>query len=618
MTDDRFEQRLRGFLATREPATVSPVLRARLQSVTAESPVRSGGWIGWLGGAWRATVGLAAVTAVAVVVLAALLRTDALTVQDPGPIGGPSAPPVVPAIPFITAPADLFSPDVRGRAERALAGAFEAAGIEATLIVQPVANGDDANLSSPPGWPEQFDRDGDRSRDVLVVIGLAPDGTTTCCMTSTGALIERAKAEGYWRVQAWPTNLRMDIGSDDPRARDAALARFADGIVRLTPGIAQVERDIAREADLVRILWFGGLGVAAAATLLVYWRRRRASPAMELNADAATISEVAAASSGPLAQLGGAPAMPLPSSTPASGFAAGSEAAGVDLPSVSWSASVGTGPRDRWLLALAASAVVGLIGLAVAGGTSSGAAPLDPSAVGVGLARAALPIIPGALVLTAIASLMVMAWRGGWRRKIGILGLIAVVGWSGVMAIESSRPGTEKTEETWVGGLGAGPVEHFGPGGFSDYQPFLVGPGEPFTLGVTITNPGPLPITILGLDGIQLHSPSLAIVGLARIPQPTADGTVTVISARPADAVVSWPVTMAPGDDVALVFLGRGGACASPDGIWNTLPTNWIDLTYRVAGWDRVETIGLPVTIAVPTDTACVEAGPQGVDPLAP
>ena len=53
MTDDRFEQRLRGFLAAREPAAVSPVLRARLQSVTAESPVRSGGWIGWLGGAWR-------------------------------------------------------------------------------------------------------------------------------------------------------------------------------------------------------------------------------------------------------------------------------------------------------------------------------------------------------------------------------------------------------------------------------------------------------------------------------------------------------------------------------------------------------------------------------------
>ena len=43
MTDDRFEQQLRGFLAAREPAAISPVLRARLQSVTAESPSRSGG-----------------------------------------------------------------------------------------------------------------------------------------------------------------------------------------------------------------------------------------------------------------------------------------------------------------------------------------------------------------------------------------------------------------------------------------------------------------------------------------------------------------------------------------------------------------------------------------------
>ena len=91
MTDDRFEQQLRGFLAAREPAAVSPVLRARLQSVTAESPSRSGGWIGRLGGAWRATVGLAAVAAVAVVLVAVLLRTDALDRAGPGLVGRPSA-----------------------------------------------------------------------------------------------------------------------------------------------------------------------------------------------------------------------------------------------------------------------------------------------------------------------------------------------------------------------------------------------------------------------------------------------------------------------------------------------------------------------------------------------
>ncbi len=115
MTDDRFEQQLRGFLAAREPAAVSPVLRARLQSVTAESPSRSGGWIGWLGGAWRATVGLAAVAAVAVVLLAVLLRTDALTVRDPGLVGRPSAIPGLASVPFVTAPAGLFTPGDRGR-----------------------------------------------------------------------------------------------------------------------------------------------------------------------------------------------------------------------------------------------------------------------------------------------------------------------------------------------------------------------------------------------------------------------------------------------------------------------------------------------------------------------
>ena len=139
MTDDRFEQQLRGFLAAREPAAVSPVLRARLQSVTAESPVRSGGWIGWLGGAWRAAVGLAAVAAVAavaVVLLAVLLRTDALTVREPGPVGRPSAIPGLATVPFVTAPAGLFTPETVADAERRLAAVFAATGVEATFLVQ--------------------------------------------------------------------------------------------------------------------------------------------------------------------------------------------------------------------------------------------------------------------------------------------------------------------------------------------------------------------------------------------------------------------------------------------------------------------------------------------------
>ena len=85
MTDDRFDRELRGFLAAREPASVSPVLRARLQTVTAESPARAGAFAGRLGGAWRAGVGLAAAVAVAVVLLALLVRVDASTIRDPGP-----------------------------------------------------------------------------------------------------------------------------------------------------------------------------------------------------------------------------------------------------------------------------------------------------------------------------------------------------------------------------------------------------------------------------------------------------------------------------------------------------------------------------------------------------
>jgi anti-sigma-K factor RskA len=90
MTDDRFDRELRSFLAAREPAAVSPVLRARLQAITVDAPARAGAPAGRLVGAWRAAVGLAAAAAVALALIAIFVRAELPVIRDPGQVGAPS------------------------------------------------------------------------------------------------------------------------------------------------------------------------------------------------------------------------------------------------------------------------------------------------------------------------------------------------------------------------------------------------------------------------------------------------------------------------------------------------------------------------------------------------
>ena len=74
-------------------------------------------------------------------------------------------------------------------------------------------------------------------------------------------------------------------------------------------------------------------------------------------------------------------------------------------------------------------------------------------------------------------------------------------------------------------------------------------------------------MTILGLDGVEPTEPNpyiASIVGLASVDQPTDDGTVQVLSAKPEDASVRWPITLSPGDELAIVFLGRGRPVRGP------------------------------------------------------
>jgi hypothetical protein len=600
MNDDRFERELRGFLAAREPRSVSPMLRARLLAVSAEPPPGVGALGGRLRDAWRVAVGVAVTAGLAIVLLALLARTGGLTLTDriPGPVGAPSAAPVVPALPFVTAPTDFFSAAALADADRRLAALYATSAIEGRLIVRMMASVDE--LSTPPGWPDGYKADRNGDADVTAILGVGPDGTVTCCVTITGSLIDRAKEDGYWRPASWPDRLERELESDDRAIRDTALDRFVRGIEALEPGIAMTRVAIERESTMRQfILLLVGSGMLVALLLVTRyrWSVSRARPAADEGAlDVATIR--AATGAGTLDP-------DLPSIA---------DVHDPDAAPVAWtSGDPNSVPNERRLVAAALAALTGLLALGASDLVRPAAAglPLDVDAATIGLASPTLPVVPVTLLATAIVALLLVARSGGWRRRLTVGALIVLVGLAGWWAFDGSRP---VPSANWIPGRGAGQVER-GGGGLFDAQTYPLQPDAPFTFGMTVRNHGALPVTILGLDGVQSTVPNpyvATIVGLGSVEQSTVDGFVTTLSARPEDTTVAWPSTVAPGEEIAIVLLGRAGPCAEPTGTGSGLPFLHVQVTYRVLGIERSETVGLPVALFVPSKATCTVEVPGG------
>ncbi len=595
MTDDRFEQQLRGFLAAREPAAVSPVLRARLQSVTAESPARSGGWIGWLGGAWRATVGVAAVAAVAVVLLAVLLRTDSMTVRLPGPVGRPSAIPGLATVPFVTAPDGLFTPATVADAERRLAAVFAATGVEATFQVQTETG--TVQVSVPEGWPEQFDRDGDPDRDVMAVIGIAPDGTPVCCLTLKGDLITRAEENGMWRPIAQPGGLDDDLAEASAGLRDGALLDFVRGIEDMAPGMATIETQGFTSDEVQRA--FSLLAILVPLLVLAVLGLRRRTVAMAAPDGVGSL---------------GTEAEWIDVSRPAPTSVVESS---IDLdpqPPVAWPTRVLGAWSDRRLVFVSLAAMAGLSVVAVMDLLlpPSTSVRLDPGVDGTGRAVPGVSILPFVLIAIAIGSLAVYARQGRWLRRIGVVILVAVVGWALSGVVDQTVPSPLVRDRGWVSGE-ASEVD-YGLNGLMEHATYRLSPGEPFIIATKIRNPGALPLTILGLDGDRTTQPNPyvgSIVSLGWVVQPT-DGPITHLSADPADASASWPVTLAPGEELAITVIGRAGPCADPAGTADSV-LNSIDLAYRALGVRRTATVHLPATLLLSSKSPCTVEVPGGL-----
>lgn len=252
------------------------------------------------------------------------------------------------------------------------------------------------------------------------------------------------------------------------------------------------------------------------------------------------------------------------------------------------------------LLAIAGLAILGVVDLAL----PRSLAPLDVTADGVGIARVGLNLVPFALIGVALVGLITYALRGRWRRRSAIVLLVAVAGWTSVVIVGHTAPTSPDKGRAWVAGAGGETRVHS-----AIYQDvtYRLNPEERFTFAMTIRNPGVLPLTILGLDRIRSTEPNpyiASIVGLGWVIQPV-DGAITALSARPEDASSSWPVTIRPGEELAIVLIGDAGPCASPDGTGGDLPLAWIPVAYRVLGIEQSVEVGLRAPLYFPALDPC-------------
>ena len=561
MTDDRFERDLRAFLVARAPGEAPMSLRTRITTVSAEPPAAPLGWRSRWFGAGRTAVGVIATAAVAVFVIALLGGLARVAVRDGDSVGGPSIAPAPTGPSFIEAPSGFFTPEALEAADQRLRRVYAETRIEGTLLIESMP--DQATLVPPIDWQQRYDRDGDDRRDVVAVAGLTPNDTIYCCLTKTGSIIEQARRNMAWQPLTQPSALDDELSAATPTERDAALGDFVRGIEGLATSITELGLE-PHPSDVLVGLMPAILLITIVVLVLVAIPRRRWAAA-----------------------------------------GVGGEVTGAG----------GVERRDRWgitrpsglHLALVAFGLLAIATIADLVRTPDPSVPFDPSRETVGIATPAAPIVPGALLAIGVLALMAYALQGGIRRRLAVIAAVILILGSGWLAVDASRPTGRQQDIAWVASQN-GHVTSHGLDGLLDTVTFDVAPGETFTLAGVVRNDGVLPVTILGLGGETSAGgdPRVAsIVGLGWIPQPVAGGHVVLLSAHPESASSGWPVTVAPGSELAVLILGRGGPCAEPGGTRPVPPLVSMTLTYRVLGIEQTEPIGLPATPFVSAGESC-------------
>ncbi|MEX2182831.1 MAG: hypothetical protein WEC14_00125 [Chloroflexota bacterium] len=581
MNDDRFERDLRAALAARAPEGAGPAFAARLRAVPLAPP--KGGQLRVLR-LGRGVLGLAATVIGVALILLTATQGD---VRVPAPSAAGASPvPVEPAA-FVRSPAGFFTDGAVLDAESRLHSVARTYGVEASFVVQAEAEG--AQLSTPEGWPGAYDRDGNPDRDIVAVVGLQPEGGIVCCLTVLGDQAMAADREGAWPPMSQPTNLEADLDAATAEFRDVALDRFVRGIEAFAPAVAA-----APVGESLTTAWWVVvlLAIVLPVLVLAYTARRRPTWVPADGSGATGRDESVLASSRPATAL-------------------------VDWapPAVADEGRRARNAADRTLLWLAAALLLAwmmLTTLPLLQPPPAGAS-LDPATDGQGVAAPAMPVGTLVLVGGALAAVATDAVRGSRRRRLGagvVVGLVVVII---VPTVIGTRPDLGPIDRPWAVWPSDAIVER--GGGWLEFVTLPIGPTDPFTVAFQIHNPGALPITLLGLDGpldpnASVHAASL--VSLGWLPDPAAVRGDLVLSARPETAVVAWPITLAPGDRLILVVMGRGGACAEPGGTGGSLPITSVPLAYRVLGIERTTDVGLPATLFIAARKGCTAPIPGG------
>jgi hypothetical protein len=542
---------------------------------------------------WRGTLGLA--TAAALALLAIALLSQVGRVRDDDTVGAPSAAPAPGGPPFIVAPDGFFTPLAMADAQVRLGRVFAETGMEATLIVQPAERLDE--VTTPPGWPDGYDRDGDSGRDVTAVAGYTPDRRIVCCLTITGALLEDARQ--YWQPAYQPSALDDELSGETAEFRDVALELFVRGIERFAESVVELGTDPHPGDALIR--WTPvALGLALTALAIAAIPRRRATIGAgptDAGESTALTDDAGPTPSGVDLEISGS----QPSLV---------ETSGSSEPRRS-SAVRGVAPLWIALLALGAIAVVTIVDAVRPADPST---PLDVDRQTVGVVTPGAPVIPGILASIALIALLAYALHGGWRRRLGVSVAVVVIGLSSWIGLETSRPAGRLEDISWASSPQA-TDQSTQFDGLIETLTFDLAPGETFTLAGVVGNPGALPVTLLGLEEVHPTggNPHVAsIVGLAWVPQPMDDGRVHLLSAVPGATSATWPITLAPGEEAVIVVLGRAGPCAEPGGAGSVIPLTSYSMTYRTLGIERSTMVGLPATVVVPAKSTCTVSIPGG------
>ena len=284
-------------------------------------------------------------------------------------------------------------------------------------------------------------------------------------------------------------------------------------------------------------------------------------------------------------------------------------------PPVAWPARVWGAWSDRRLVfvSLAAMAGLGLVAVMDLLLPPSTSVRLDPGVDGMGRAVPGVSILPFVLIAIAIGSLAAYARQGRWLRRIGVVILVAVVGWALSGVVDQTVPSPLDRDRGWVTGE-SGEVS-YGLDGLTEYVTYRLAPGESFVVrdedpqsrAAAADHPWPRRRSDDATEPIRrLHREP----GLGRPAARTARsrtfgesrGRVRVVARHARLRARSWRSRSSVEPVRARTRRGQS----------HTVPLNSIDLAYRSLGVRRTAEVGLPAALFLTSKSPCTVEVPGG------